>query len=358
MANPIDSFLFSTISFLFVLGVLVFIHEFGHFIVARLCGVGVKVFSFGFGPRLFGKKRDMTDYRVSAVPLGGYVRMVGEEVGSEVEESEIPLSFSHKSVWKRIAIVAAGPVFNFLLAVVIFFIIYTLSGMQVLRPTVGKVTPDSPAEAAGIRKGDEIIAVDDTRVESWTHMARLISESKGSELSISINRDNRLTGISVKPHVITDQNLFGEEIRRHVIGIEPGYDYKTIPVGIFGAAVESLKQTWFYTELTVLTVYKLVTGGISTKNLGGPIMIAQVSGKAARQGVSNLFGWIAVLSINLGFLNLLPIPILDGGHLLFFILEGIRGKPISERVREIALQTGFMLLMLLMVLVFYNDLTR
>jgi len=349
----------SIFAFAIVLGVLIFFHELGHFLFARLFGVGVEKFSLGFGPRLFGRRIGITDYRVSAIPLGGYVKMVGEEPDAEIEESDIPLSFTHKHVLKRILIVAAGPLFNFFLAILLFFILFQISGAYILKPTIGTVDPGSPADIAGLKTGDSIVDIDGKEVASWDDMAGAISESRGKPLTVRVRRpDGTVVSMSVTPAIKSAKNVFGESQSRYMIGISASGDAFTKDLNPFQALGESLVQTYKITELTVLSIVKLIQGVLPAKTLGGPIMIAQMAGQQAREGVANLIFLIAVISINLAILNFLPIPVLDGGHLLFFFIEAVKGSPVNTKMREIAQQAGVLVLILLMILVFYNDITR
>jgi len=345
-------------AFVIVLGVLIFFHELGHFLVARLFGVGVEKFSLGFGPRIFGRKIGITDYRVSAIPLGGYVKMVGEDPDADIDPERIPLSFTHKSVWKKILIVAAGPLFNVLLAVLIFYGIFLFSGNIVLKPVIGEVQENSPAMAAGIQSGDVIQRINGQPVESWDAMAGLIADSQGEPLKIEVMRDEAVRRMTVRPELRTTTNIFGEEVPRHVIGITAAGEVYNQALGPLQSFSESLVQTYKITELTIVSVIKIIEGTVSTKTIGGPIMIAELAGQQAKQGALNLLFFIALISINLAILNLLPIPVLDGGHLLFFFIELIIGRPVSIRVREVAQQAGMFVLILLMIFVFYNDLTR
>ena len=348
----------SIISFVIVLGVLIFVHELGHFLVARFFGVGVEKFSLGFGPRLVGRTVGMTDYRLSAIPLGGYVKMVGDEPDTELEEWQIPYSFTHKHVFKRFLIVAAGPVFNLLLAVVVFFWVFQVNGVFELKASIGKVRAGSPAELAGLRSGDEVMAIDHTPVRAWEDMAKLIAHSRGKPLGFTVRREGMDLTLTVEPRLDTTPNLFGEETRQYMVGITSAGETRTRRLNPLQAAGQALVQTYKITELTVVSVAKIVQGRISAKNLGGPIMIAEMAGQQAREGALNLLFFIALISINLAILNFLPIPVLDGGHLLFFLIEMVRGRPLSIRVREIAQQAGMFLLLMLMILVFYNDITR
>ena len=345
-------------AFIIVLGVLIFFHEFGHFLIARLFGVGVEKFSLGFGPRLIGKKIGITDYRLSAIPLGGYVKMVGEEPDAEIDPADLSVSFTHKHVVKRMLIVAAGPVFNILLAILIFFGIFWASGKFIMKPSVGSVRAGSPAEAAGLAKGDLITVINGTEINSWDEMAEIINASEGNSLNLAVRRQESTLDFSITPEKVPTQNIFGENIQRYVIGITASGDTYSKDLNLMEAVGESLTQSYRVIELMVVIISKLIKGDISTDTLGGPIMIAQMAGDSAKAGVGSLIFFIALISINLAIINLLPIPVLDGGHLLFFFIEAVKGSPVSIKVREVAQQVGLFILILLMILVFYNDITR
>ncbi len=348
----------SIFAFIVVLGILIFFHELGHFIIARLFGVGVEKFSLGFGPRIFGKTIGITDYRVSAIPLGGYVKMIGEEPDAEIAPEDIPLSFTHKHVFKRILIVAAGPVFNLFLAVLIFFCILWYSGIPLLKATVGEVYSDSPAFKAGLEKGDRIVSINGESVEYWDEMAGKIINSNGQPLTFNVARETGSFTVSITPKLVSDKNLLGEEIKRYIIGVAAAEDIYQKELNFIEAAKESVLQTYFYAELTVVSIVKMIQGKLpAEKNLGGPIKIAELAGQQAKKGAGQLFLFIAALSINLAILNFLPIPVLDGGHLLFFFIEAIIGRPVNMRMREIAQHAGIFLLILLMIFVFYIDIS-
>jgi regulator of sigma E protease len=251
-----------------VLGVLIFFHELGHFLVARLCGVGVEKFSLGFGPRIFGKKIGLTDYRVSAIPLGGYVKMVGEEPGAELAPEDVELSFTHKHVLKRIAIVAAGPVFNFLLAVIIFWGLFQFYGVYEVKPIVGVVQEESPAFRAGLLPGDTILEIGDEKVEEWGDLARIITASSGSPLEMIVGRDGSTLQIEVTPELKPGQNEFGEEIDRYVVGIQASGDVVTQKLNPASAMFQSFKHTGMVIKLTFLSVVKIIGGSISADNIG------------------------------------------------------------------------------------------
>ncbi len=346
------------VSLVIVLGVLVFAHEFGHFIIAKILGVGVEKFSLGFGPRIIGKKIGMTDYRISAIPLGGYVKMVGEAPDSEIDPSMIPLSFSHKSVLKRSLIVLAGPFFNFFLSVAIFFGFFIISGLPILEPVIGTVQEGMPAHEAGVLAGDRIVSMDGVPVTQWEVMAEFIKEQGAHPLTIEILRDRKLLSFSVKPKQVPSQNLFGETVDKYVIGITASGEFSIQRLNPIECLVEGTSQTWQIVELTIMSVGKIITGSLSAKTIGGPIMIAQLAGEHAKAGVTSFIFFIALLSVNLGILNLLPIPVLDGGHLLFFAIEAVGRRPVNLKMREVAQQVGLFVLIVLMVFVFYNDIAR
>ncbi|MDY6824270.1 MAG: RIP metalloprotease RseP [Thermodesulfobacteriota bacterium] len=352
----------SIIALIIVLGILIFIHEFGHFLMARLFGVGVERFSLGFGPRLTGFKAGITDYRLSAIPLGGYVKMIGEEPGEELSEADKPLAFTEKSVLRRFVIVAAGPVFNLILAVFIFYCLFQVYGESVPRPVIGEMMESSAAAEAGLKQGDRILAINDSPVETWTAMAERIKQSEGATLHLIVKRDGRPVAVDVTPRATETKNLFGEPVRRYMLGISPSGKPGDIlhkdlsPPAAFG---KSVYQTYEIIRLTFVGVGKMISGSVSVReNVGGPIWIAQMAGEQARHGATSLLAFIAFISISLAIINILPIPVLDGGHLLFFVIEAIQGKPVSLKTREVAQQMGLFVLVFLMVLVIYNDILR
>ncbi len=348
----------SIFAFIIVLGILISFHELGHFLVARLFGVGVEKFSIGFGPKIFGKKIGNTDYCVSAIPLGGFVKMVGEDPNADVSPDDISVSFTHKHILKRILIVAAGPFFNLFLAMIIFFGMFQIHGTFILEPSIGEVKENSPASTGGLKTGDRVIAINKIPIERWEDLAKIISESNGEELVLHIQRNESVIVANVKPEVITSKNIFGEDFQRYVIGITSSGDGFSKKMNLFQAFSESIIQTYNISKLTIVSIVKLIQGAISTKTLGGPLMIAQMAGQQAKEGISNLLFFIALLSINLAIINFLPIPVLDGGHLVFFFIEAATGRPVNVRFREIAQQAGIFLLIMLMIYVFYNDITR
>lgn len=348
----------SVIAFVIVIGILVFIHEFGHFLAARLCGVGVDVFSLGFGPKILKKKRGRTLYCLSAIPLGGYVKMVGEEPGAATSPEDIKASFTHKPLFQKSLIVAAGPLFNFLLAIFIFYILYQFSGIYLAKPIVGKVMDDTPAMVAGIKPRDVIKEINGNKIQSFEDISRVIGAGTGDPLNIVVMRDEQLVSLVLTPVLSPGKNAFGEEIQKYIIGIVgngESYHRRLNPFQAFG---QSLKDTYGLVKLTLLSVVKMINGSVPANNLGGPLMIAQMAGEQAKAGMMNFAWFIALLSVNLGIINLFPIPVLDGGHLLFFGIEAATGKAVSDRLREKLIQFGAAVLVALMVFVFYNDIVR
>jgi len=350
--------LYYIIPFIVVLGVLIFFHEFGHFLIAKLCNVKVLKFSLGFGPKVMGKKMGETEYIISAFPLGGYVKMLGEENDEETIPEESHRSFSKQPVVTRIAIAAAGPIFNFILAFILFSGIFLISGYPIMIPEVGQVRPDSPADKSRIVKGDIIEYIDGKKINKWGDIKKFIEKSPHKDLHMEIIRGNKRISAIVSPKEEIVKNIFGEEIKSPLIGIVASGNIKELQVGPFQALVEGGKKTWELTELTVLTVVKLFQGVIPLKTLGGPIMIGQLTGDIARENLSYLLPFMAVISINLAILNLLPVPVLDGGLILLFLIEIVIRRPLSIKKREMAQKIGLFLLILLMVIVFYNDLVR
>ncbi len=341
-----------------LLGVLIFAHELGHFLLAKALGVRVERFSLGFPPKMVGKKIGETEYLLSWVPLGGYVKMFGESPDEPVPVEEQHRSFSHKPAWARFLIVFAGPAFNFLLAFLVFWFMFTVGGLPHLTSYVGDVKPDMPAAAAGIEAGDRIAEIEGRPITYWDDVLTGIRENRGGEIEVLVERGGKFLTLRLTPQVVTNKNIFGEDIQVPMIGIEARGDSIVEEVNPFKAVYYGALRTWDLTRLTVVSVAKLIQGKVSPKTLGGPIFIAQLAGEQARAGLANLIFLGALLSINLGILNLLPIPVLDGGHLFFFIIEMVIRKPLGLKIRERAQQAGLVLLVMFMAFVFFNDLTR
>ena len=338
-----------------VLGVLIFVHELGHFLVAKRAGVSVLKFSLGFGPKIAGFTRGGTEYLLSAIPLGGYVKMLGEDPKEEVADLE--RSFSAKPIGWRSLIILAGPGSNFLLAIAIFWVVFMV-GVPTLTTKVGEVMEGFPAREAGLLQGDRIAAIEGRPIEKWEELAKQIHQSPGRPVRLTVEREGKRFDVTVAPKATKQKNLFGEEQEIGLLGIAPAEEFlteRTNPITAFGRAVY---KTYDLSVLILITFGKLLQGVVPAKTIGGPLLVAQMAGEQARLGILNLLFFTALLSINLAILNLLPIPILDGGHLFFALIEAARGKPVSLKKREMAQQVGLVLLVALMIFAFYNDIFR
>lgn len=342
------------ISAIFVLGILIIVHEMGHFLMARRMGVGVEKFSIGFGPTIWSKKIGETEYIVAWVPLGGYVKMVGDEEGEESSNPE--LAFNLKPVWRRIMVVAAGPLANLMFAALVFSIIYMI-GMAVPDTKIKEVLKGSPAESVGIKPGDRIIEIDGKEINNWNDIVESISDSPGVKVRLAVEREGgEILDFTITPETQTGKTLFGEEIQVGRIGVAPDNVFKRY--GPVKSLYLGVKKTGEIIYITGLVIVKIFQNVVPANTIGGPLMIFKIAGDSAEAGLLPLLMFIGVLSVNLGILNLLPVPILDGGHLVFFAIEGLIGKPVSLKGREIAQQVGLFMLIMLMVFAFYNDITR
>jgi regulator of sigma E protease len=350
--------LFKVVPFIVVLGLLIFFHELGHFLAAKLFGVRVIRFSFGLGPRLLGIRVGETDYCLSAFPLGGFVKMVGEGTEDEVTPGEEARSFANKPVWQRIVIVFCGPLFNFFFALLVFILVFAAMGQMDLTNEIGEVKPGYPAERAGLRTGDKIVQIGGNPIARWKELPEVVRRYPEQAVTLVYERDGRRWETVVTPIRKPVKNIFGEETQEAVIGITPASRVVTRQLGPWEAIREGGIQTWNITWMTVVSLVKLIERKIPLETLGGPIFIAQLAGQQAQEGWLNLIFFTALLSVNLGILNLLPIPILDGGHIFFFAVEAFIRKPLSLKARERAQQVGMFILILLMIFVFYNDILR
>jgi regulator of sigma E protease len=351
----------SVISFIIVLGLLIFVHEFGHFLFAKLFGVRVLKFSLGFGPKVYGRKYGDTEYLISAFPLGGYVKMTGENKEEEVSCTEQPYSFAHKPVWKRFFIVLAGPAFNLFFAVIVFFAIFAIAGLPVPKAgtEIGAISESSPAQAAGLKAGDIIISINGEKTPDWEDVSRLIRESDGKPVTLVISREGKEIATTGQPERQDVKNIFGEVVdERFMLGISRSTEVTYEKASIPEAFVAGVNQTWTFIYLTVMGIVKIIQRVVPASELGGPILIAQMAGQQMAAGWINLAYFIGLLSVNLGILNLFPIPILDGGHLVLYTLEAVRRKPLEQRTQEKLQQLGMLLLGSLMIFVFYNDIVR
>jgi regulator of sigma E protease len=348
----------SVLAAIVVLGLLIFVHELGHFLAAKRVGVGVVRFSLGFGPVVFARKIGETEYCLSAIPLGGYVKMIGQEDDGSDPDPETATqenSFAVKPLWARAFIVSAGPLGNFVLAWLLFAALYA-TGIQVTTSQVGEVASEMPAAEAGLAAGDRITAVDGKPVRRWDEVSDAIRGSAGAAVVLTVDRSGAEKKITVTPRLSETENLFGEPTRDYLIGIKPSGDFIIERSNPLTALWQGARKTTEWIGLTFLTLVKLFEGQVDTSNLGGPIRIMKMAGETAHLGLIALMSFMAVLSINLGVLNLLPVPVLDGGHLAFMVIEKVLGRPLELRQREIATQVGMFLLICLMGFALYNDL--
>jgi regulator of sigma E protease len=350
-------FLHSVVAFLVVLGVLVFVHEFGHYLAARWRGVHVEVFSIGFGPAIATwRDRVGTVWKLAWLPLGGYVKMHGQERPEPADEPReaawtLPgRAFHEKSVGSRAIVVAAGPIANFLLAIVLFAALFATAGRPLMLPVVTDVLPDSAAAHAGIQKGDRVTAIAGAPIKSFEDIQRIITTHPAEHLTITVARGSA----SLDLPVLTGERKSGDR-EVGMLGVAGGqieYQKLTVPAALWGGVT----QTWQVTEETLVSVAQMISGQRGTGDLGGPLRIAQLSGQVAQEGALYLVQFIALLSVNLGLINLFPIPVLDGGHLLFYLAEAIRGRPISPRAQEYGLRAGLAVLAGLFIFATWNDL--
>ncbi len=356
------------VPFLFVLTIVVFFHELGHFLVARWCGIKVVVFSIGFGPEIAGfNDRYGTRWKLSAIPLGGYVKFFGDDNAASVpdhaaaagmSEAEKKDSFIHKPVGSRAAVVAAGPIANFILAIAIFAGVFMIVGKQTTTARVDSVQAKSAAQNAGFKPGDLVLAINGSAIANFNEMQRIVSVSAGEPLNVDVERGGVIVKLKAVPELKELKDSFGNVHRIGVLGISrsmaPG-DIKTEKAGPLQAIGMGAQETWFVVERTLTYIGGVFTGREAADQLGGPIRIAQVSGQVATAGFVALIHLTAVLSVSIGLLNLFPIPLLDGGHLLFYGIEALRGRPLSERAQEYGFRIGLALVVMLMIFATFND---
>jgi regulator of sigma E protease len=358
-------------SFIIVLSIVVFVHEFGHFIVARWCGVTVKTFSIGFGREIWGfNDRKGTRWRIAWIPLGGYVKFLDDENAASqpspqalehLSPAERAGAFQTKPLWQRAAVVAAGPMANFVMAIAIYTAINLAVGVRTIAPEVGEVMPDMPAAQAGFQAGDVIKSIDGWTIESFEDVQRIVSINGDRTLKFGVDRAGKPLVLDVTPLVKEQKDNFGGTFRRGLIGIKPSPApsvVETRRVGPFEALRLGVRETYTNVAQTLQGLGDIIAQRQTADQMGGPILMAEVTAKVAELGIEPMLLWIAFISANIGFLNLLPIPVLDGGHLLYFVAEGIRGQPLPDRVLAVGQQIGIALLIGLMMLAFYNDLTR
>ncbi|MBO0662358.1 RIP metalloprotease RseP [Jiella sp. MQZ9-1] len=358
------------VPFLFVLTIIVFFHELGHFLIGRLCGINTLAFSVGFGPELIGfTDRSGTRWKLSAIPLGGYVKFLGDENGASIpdrdavagmSEEERRHAFPSASVGRRAATVAAGPIANFVLAVVIFSAVVFVNGRVVGDPVVASVEPNSPAAAAGFEPGDTVISAGGETIEYFSDLQRYVASVGANPIKFVVRREGKLVDLTVTPRLETRTDEFGNTITMPLVGLRADNargGFRVEQPSVIEAVQFGMAQTWFITHQTVGFIGQVLTGRQNADQIGGPIRIAKVSSEVSTIGIGALLNLAALLSISIGILNLLPIPMLDGGHLLFYAFEAVRGRPLSERVQEVGFRIGLALVVLLMIFAFWNDIS-
>ena len=359
------------VPFIFVLSLVVFFHELGHFLVARWCGVRVMVFSIGFGPEIVGfNDRRGTRWKISAIPLGGFVKFLGDDGAAstpdnaalaKMDPGERAHSFMFQSVAKRAAIVVAGPVANFILAIVIFAAVFMVYGKQTMTARVDAVQPGSAAAAAGFEPGDLVVSIDGQAVDNFAQMQRIVGESAGETLEITVERAGATKMLKATPALQEKKDVFGNVRRIGILGIQRSpapEDLKSQPVALPRAVWLGVQESWDVVDQTLSYVGGVIIGRKSADQLGGPIRIAQMSGQVASLGFVVLLHFSGMLSVSIGLLNLFPIPLLDGGHLLFYLIEGVRGRPLSERAQEVGFRIGLAIVLMLMIFATFNDIVH
>ncbi|PPD28927.1 MAG: RIP metalloprotease RseP [Hyphomicrobium sp.] len=369
MLGTLWGYLMFPLAFLFVLTIVVFVHEMGHFLVARWCGVKVQAFSIGFGKEIWGfNDRHGTRWRLAMIPLGGYVKFMDDENAASVPSHEAISnmspeqragSFHAKPLWQRAAVVAAGPIANFLLAIAIFAVIYSVIGVRLTEARVDEVIADTPAARVGFKPGDVIVAIDGSAISGFNELQRVVGTSPGRKLTFTVKRDGKLMDLSAIPEVREEPGDVTGMSRRVVIGIKGvrrPQEVGTRSVGPIEAVGLGVSETKFIITSTLSYLGDVIAGRQKADQLGGPIRIAEVSGQVAKVGIEALIHLVAVLSVSVGLINLFPIPLLDGGHLMFYAIEAVRGRSLSERSQEIGFRIGLAVVLSLMVFATLNDL--
>lgn len=346
----------SVIYFLIVLSVLVLIHEFGHFIVAKRIGVRVEKFSFGFGPKLFSLKKGETEYLLCAFPLGGYVKMAGDEPGEELEGEK--WEFLSRKISERFKIIFAGPLLNYVLAFLIFSVIF-MFGSPTLTTEVGSLLKDYPAQKSGILVGDKIVRVGGREVKYWEDMTQILHKHLEGPISLKIERNGNTFSLEIQPVIRDIKDIFGKSTKVALLGVAPSQKIETVRYGFFASFGMGFKKLMNLTTLTYKAIWSILTGRMSLKeSVTGPIGIFIITGKAAQMGLIYLVHLMGLLSASLAIFNLLPLPVLDGGHIFFLLIEKMRGKPLSSRTQEVISNIGIGFLILLTIFIFYSDIMK
>lgn len=368
LAGGLGSLAFGLAAFLFVLSVVVFVHELGHFLVARWCGVKVSAFSLGFGPEIYGfDDKHGTRWRFAWIPLGGYVKFMDDENGASMPlreriqnmtPEERAVSFHAKPIWQKAAVVAAGPIANFILAITIFAVLFMTIGALSTAPRVDALVPGGVAEKVGFKPGDLIVAINGKPIDAFEQLQQSVNDNVGSLMSFSVNRDGQVIEIKATPELVESSDMLGGKAKMGKIGVQLSakpQDWKHKKYGPVEAVGMGVQKTYGIVRSTFAYLGNVFMGRQSADQLGGPVRIANASGKIAKMGLDQLVYFVAFISVSLGLVNLFPVPILDGGHLAFYAIEAIRGKPLDEGTQEMAFRVGFGLIMALMIFAFWND---
>ena len=358
------------IPFIILITIVVFIHEYGHYYFARKCGVGVTDFSIGFGREIFGwNDKSGTRWKVCWIPLGGYVKFFGDRnVFSQSEQQEVINQYNEedrkklfilKPLYQRSIIVAAGPLANYVLAILIFTMIYMFVGKDMTPAVIDEVQKDSPAFVAGMKKNDKIISIDNRKVESILEVSTFINTSTSESIEFLVLRNNQKISLLIKPNLVYGKDSLGNSVKKRMIGIRLSSlnnEFEKRPLGPSEAVYYSVKEVWFVTTVSLNYLGKMIIGSADSSQLGGPIRIAKITGQVAELGIIPFISIMAYISISLGLINLFPIPMLDGGHLMFYLIEKILGRPLSQKTQEGFFRIGLFLLFFLMFFVTFNDL--
>ncbi len=351
-------------AFVIILSIIVFIHEFGHYIVAKFCRVKIEEFSIGFGKELFGfNDKSGTRWKFSMLPFGGYVKMFGDrnpasiadnDKLSEMTEADKKVSFYFKNVWQRIAIAIAGPIANFLLCILLLTVIFKVQGLTKVLPIIDQVQEQSAASQAGILVGDKVLKINDIKVDDFDQLRQIVVRNGEKEMQLELQRGEEIVNINLAPKMSVSKNIFGEEQKTPLIGVGAGqFEYHKLGLG--QSFLHANIETYNLGMAVAKAIGELITGQRSIKELSGPVKIAQYSGKSMDAGLMMVLWFMAMISVNLGVANLLPIPVLDGGHLFYYIIEAIKGKPLPQKVQNAGFQFGFASLITLMIFITYND---
>lgn len=362
----ISIILYNLLSFIFIISIIVFIHEFGHYYIARICGVKIEQFSIGFGREIFGfNDKNNMRWKFCLIPFGGYVKMFGDKNPASMPNSEIKkftkkekeVSFYYQNIYKRISIVLAGPIANFILAITLFTIIFKINGIHTTLPIISKILPNSPAYEAGLLPNDKILQINNKKINNFSQIKQFVALNGHNELNFTIKRQDKIIEITIKPKIRKQKDVFKNNVKSYFIGIESDKIMKQ-ELGILLSMQNSIIKTYELSGNILTALSHLVTGEKSIKDLGGPIKIAKYSGKSINMGWVMTLYFIAIISINLGVINLLPIPTLDGGHLFFYFIELIRGKALPEKIQEYSFKVGISFVMSLMLFTIFNDIIQ